>query len=354
VAIFEVTQNYLVPVAETRLSLEGITERMDLQRLLRDQIEVVAPETMVLSEEFGSFDDSRRRIDLLALDRDANVVVVELKRGADGFMDLQALRYAAMVSTLTFEQAIDAHASYLERRGLDQDASEALLDFLGWDEPNEDDFAQQVRIVLAAAEFSRELTTAVLWLNEHDLDIRCVRLQPYSLRGQILVDVQQVLPLPEATEYQVRVREKVRRERQDRHGSRDFTKYDITVGGETYRRLPKRRAVHRVVHYLCEQGVSPEDITDTIGWRSHDTLWRSVEGEHDEARFVDAARGAAAAGRPAFKVKRWFCSDDELIFHGGRTYALTKGWGLRTDEAIGSLLAAYPADIEVTEHDPER
>lgn len=207
--------------------------------------------------------------------------------------------------------------------------------------------------MLAAASFSREVTTAVLWLNEHDLDIRCVRLRPYSLRGQVLLDVQQVLPLPEATEYQVRVREKVRRERQHRQGGRDFTKYDVTVSGETFSRLPKRRAIHRVVQRLCEQGVSPEDVTDTIGWRSYDVLWRSADGELDEGGFVEAAREVATAGGPGFTRTRWFCSDEELIYHGGRTYALTKGWGRRTDEAIESLLAAYPSDIEVSEHDPE-
>lgn len=130
-AIYEVTQDRIDPVDETTLSTEGITERMDLQRLLRDQVDIVAPETMVISEEFGSFEDSRRRIDLLALDRDANVVVIELKRGADGFMDLQALRYAAMVSTLTFEQAVDAHASYLEHRGIEREL--ARLCSISWD-----------------------------------------------------------------------------------------------------------------------------------------------------------------------------------------------------------------------------
>jgi hypothetical protein len=33
-----------------------------------------------------------------------------------------------------------------------------------------------------------------------------VRLQPYNLSGRILVDVQQIIPPPEAAEYQVRVR----------------------------------------------------------------------------------------------------------------------------------------------------
>ena len=48
---------------------------------------------MVLAEEFGDWQDSRRRIDLLCLDRDAGLVVVELKRTEDGgHMELQAIR----------------------------------------------------------------------------------------------------------------------------------------------------------------------------------------------------------------------------------------------------------------------
>jgi hypothetical protein len=72
-----------------------------------------------------------------------------------------------------------------------------------------------VRIALASAEFSKELTTAVMWLNDHGLDIRCVRMRPYDDNGRLLVDVQQVIPLPEAAAYQVQVREKEQRGRQE-------------------------------------------------------------------------------------------------------------------------------------------
>ena len=59
-------------------------ERRDLQRLLRENVEVIAPDTLVIAEEFGDWEDSRRRIDLLAIDRSANLVVIELKRTEDG------------------------------------------------------------------------------------------------------------------------------------------------------------------------------------------------------------------------------------------------------------------------------
>ena len=44
-----------------------------------------------------------------------------------------------------------------------------------------------VRIILVAADFSKELTTTVLWLNERDLDIRCLRVRPYTWQGKVAV-----------------------------------------------------------------------------------------------------------------------------------------------------------------------
>jgi len=48
----------------------------------------------------------------------------------------------------------------------------------------------------------------VLWLRDHDIDISCIRLRPYENGGVRLVDVQQIIPLPEAIDYQVQIREK--------------------------------------------------------------------------------------------------------------------------------------------------
>ena len=216
--IYEFAPDRIQPLSKTTFSAMQLQERRDLQRLLRAKISVIAPDTLVIAEEFGAWDESRRRIDLLGIDRDANLVVIELKRTEDGgHMELQAIRYAAMVSTMTFDQAADVFARYLGQIGkAEADARGELLDFLGWDQPDEDAFGQDVRIVLGSAEFSRELTTSVLWLIEHGIDIRCVRLQPYSLDGRTLVDVQQIIPLPEVAEYQVRVTEKKRKEREAR------------------------------------------------------------------------------------------------------------------------------------------
>lgn len=209
-SLYEMTSSDFHPLNEASLVNLGVRERDDLQRLLRKQVEVLGDDLYVLTEEFGDWSDSRRRIDLLAIDLQANLVVIELKRTADGgHMELQAIRYASMVSAMTFERACQIHGEFLSRIGESaEDARPRILTFLGWEEPDEEAFAADVRIILVAEDFGKELTTAVLWLRERDLDIRCVRLRPYSDGDKRLIDVQQIIPLPEAHEYQVQLRAK--------------------------------------------------------------------------------------------------------------------------------------------------
>lgn len=217
-ALYEINPENLTKITKPTFDQVGLRERTDLQRLLKKQIDVISPDTLVIAEEFGEWEDSKRRIDLLGLDKKANLVVIELKRTEDGgFMELQAIRYAAMVSTMTFGRIVDIYERYLSKNGDNTtNARTAILDFLEWVEPDEDSFAQDVRIVLASANFSKELTTAVMWLNNRDLDIRCIRVIPYQDNGRILVDVQQVIPLPEAAEYQIKIKEKEQKERKEK------------------------------------------------------------------------------------------------------------------------------------------
>lgn len=223
--LFEITADKFRSIDQTSLAEMKLRERGDLQRLLRTQIEVLGDDLYVIAEEFGDWEDSRRRIDLLAIDKNANLVVIELKRTNDGgHMELQAIRYASMVSTMTFARAVEIHAEFLTQIGKKaEEAKQSLLDFLVWDEPDEEMFAADVRIILVSEDFGKELTTAVLWLRDHDIDICCVRLKPYQNGDARLIDVQQIIPLPEAIDYQVQVREKEqqgKKERAERYDER--------------------------------------------------------------------------------------------------------------------------------------
>src|SRR5690606_5134009 len=71
-AIYELHESGIKRLQKTTFAGQGIRERQDIQRMLREQIEIISEGTMVIAEEFGHWDASRRRIDLLCIDKDAD------------------------------------------------------------------------------------------------------------------------------------------------------------------------------------------------------------------------------------------------------------------------------------------
>jgi hypothetical protein len=306
-------------VNSTLFSTEGIQERTDLQAALRDKISVISPDTMVIAEEFSGWTEGARRIDLLGIDKQANLVVIELKRDETGaHMELQSLRYAAMVSTLTFNRAVEIHQQYLDKRGIEKSAEEEILNFLDWSDPAEEQFPTDVRIVLASGDFSKELTTAVMWLNERDLDIRCVRLQPYKFGEDVLLNIEQIIPLPEAEEYQVKVREQAEAQRAAARSSKDRTRYRFLD-----RIYNKRQLVLAIVtHYLQS---NPDTNFDRLRQIFPDVL----HGSYGVVALV--AQAQAKGGR-----KRYFLDEDQLLTTGdGHRIAVCNQWGIGN---IGPIL----------------
>ena len=320
----------LAAVPPAQFAALGVKEREHLQRALQDNIDVIAPGTMVLTEEFGHWEDAKRRIDLLCLDKDRQLVVVELKRTDDGgHLELQALRYAAMVSAMTFHQAVNAHAAYLSKKGGDTDAAEARIrEFL--DSPEgELTLSRKVRIVLAAADFSREITTTVLWLNDQGLDVICVRLQPLRVGDHFMIDVQQIIPLPAAQAYQVAIRDKAILLEKAEVSGRDFTKYEITNSIGTSTGLPKRRFMFEVVREAVKQGIPPEKIMEAVPLRRW-TMFLSKPGT--------LSGGELMQQYPEKDPGRYFCDDEEVFQVNAHTYAMSNQWGANTEDAAKNVI----------------
>ena len=189
---------------------------------------------------------------------------------------------------------------------------------------DEEKFGQDVRIVLVSADFSRELTSTVMWLNDKEVDIRCVRIRPYVHKGDTLIDAQQVIPLPESADYQVMVREKKRQERTSREQKSDWTRYDIRINGSVSENQTKRGSILLVVKALVEHGVDPMEIHGHFKDWGRGNAFLEVDGQIDE--FEDfsaaAAEDAEAAGKN-FSIKRWHRNSDDLMHFGEKTYALT-------------------------------
>lgn len=306
-------------VKKTQFIIEGIQERADLQSALRDNIDIISPETLIIAEEFSEWTEGTRRIDLLGIDKQTNLVVIELKRDETGVhMELQALRYAAMVSTLTFKRTVEIYQQYLDKRVSDNDAESEILSFLNWDSPLEEQFPKDTRIVLASGNFSKEITTTVMWLNERDLDIRCVRLQPYKLGDELLLNVEQIIPLPEAEEYQVKVREQAEAKRAVTKSNKDNTRYQFL--GDIYN---KRQFVLAIVTYYLAR--HPETTFEQLRQIFPDEI-------HSSYGVIAPLERAREKGGS----KRYFLNDDQILTTGdNQRIAVCNQWGIGN---IGPIL----------------
>jgi hypothetical protein len=234
---------------------------------------------------------------------------------------------------LTFNRASEIYQKYLDDSGKSINAESALLEFLGWDEPQSDDFARDVRIVLVSANFSKELTTSVMWLNERNLNIRCVRLRPYKYMEQILVDVQQIIPLPEAESYQIKIKQQTQERREAIESSKDYTRY--IFNGAVYN---KRKLVLAT-------------IKDWIAKHAPNTFSELLTAFPQELRsggmFVTASEGNEIYKRQG--IPRHFLAADELIkFPDSSVYALSNQWGKGNIETFIAQAKNFGYDIEET------
>lgn len=211
------TANRLSKLERTSFSKVGFREREHLQEWLATMPDALCEAMsegedglLIIQKEFDGFDGTRERLDLLALDRAGQLVIIENKLDDSG-RDVvwQALKYAAYCSSLKKAEIVGIFQLYLDRQG-GGDAAGLICEFLGEDTLDEvvlNDGTNQ-RIVFIAANFRREVTATVLWLREHQIDARCVKVVPYRFGEEIFVDLQQVIPTPEAADYMIRMAEK--------------------------------------------------------------------------------------------------------------------------------------------------
>ncbi|MEZ8106618.1 hypothetical protein [Vibrio cortegadensis] len=308
-SLYNIANKNLTALTPTTFAAEGLQERQDMQEALKGCIDAIAPDCLVISEEFSDWEDSRRRIDLLAIDRNANLVVIELKRDEVGaHMELQALRYAAMISTMTFEKACDYFGQYIEKEGLDIVARQEILDFVDLDEGSLDDFGNDVRIVLASADFGKELTTSVLWLRDKGIDISCVRLAPYRYKDDVLINAEQIIPVPEVEEYQVRFREKRSEQRKAQVGTKDYSKFEYK--GQLYNK--RNLALVLMIDWIEKK--RPESL-ETLLAVFDNSIRRRIAKRINEI--------------PENLMKRFHSSEQDLIeLPSGELIAISNQWGV--------------------------
>lgn len=189
-------------------------ERQHLQEWICKNTDILGERLLIIQKEFSGFDDTRERLDLLAIDEEGNLVIIENKLDDSG-RDVvwQSLKYASYCSGLTKDDIRRIFQEYLDQQQEGDLAEDKLCEFLDVDDFNELELNyDDQRIIMIAANFRKEVTSTALWLLEHNVRIKCIRVTPYELDGQILLDSEQIIPITDAEEYLIKVANKKQEE----------------------------------------------------------------------------------------------------------------------------------------------
>jgi len=209
--LYDKHNKLLAPCKETEFKSHGLLERQDLAKWIELNPAILGEDLMIITTEYDRFDKTNERLDLLGIDKEGNLVVIELKRDDSGkSVDLQAIKYAAYCSTLSLADLVDMYIRYQKQKGItltQEESQKTILDFI-----DNDDFEElndRPRIILVAKEFRPEVTASVLWLRKFAIDITCVKWDPYELAdGQVAINSSVLIPLPEAKDFVIQAERK--------------------------------------------------------------------------------------------------------------------------------------------------
>ena len=200
----------------------GLKERFDIQEWIEKTPSILGEELLVIAKEYEL--PSRTRLDLLAIDKQANLVVIELKRDESGSsVDWQSIKYASYCSNFTHEEIYRIYAEYL---GADENESELKIEtFI--DEETEN-LNESQRIILASKEFHSDVVSAVLWLRDFGVEIQCVKLEPFvDSENNLFINPTIIIPLPEAKDYIKRKETKTKEKSLSKLSSFSLEKSDL-------------------------------------------------------------------------------------------------------------------------------
>jgi hypothetical protein len=189
--------------------VEATKKDLDLEKHLECWIEkspwAIAQEPLIWigRQTTASQEDSIIFPDLIGMDRDGNIVVVELKKGrAPREVIAQILEYATWVSSLTDKEIISMATTYISQN---QNIGKTRFDKLFIDKFEVDDFPsinQTQRLFIIAEEIPPRIASVCRFLRtSHGLDIHCIEFSVFETEsGEMLVNSERIVGQEEVIE----------------------------------------------------------------------------------------------------------------------------------------------------------
>ena len=194
-----------------KLSFKELGKKeQDIEEFLSNNIELIVGDETLLIVGRQVVDTQRKRSDLTAIDKDGNLVLIEIKRDKEDAiarkepLELQSIRYAAALAKIktTEELADKVFGSYIEKYTnftsnsdltSKEYAKKELDKFL--EANNSKTFNTKQRIILIASDFDVLTLSTVAWLIQNKIDISCYSIMPTKINKDIFLEITKILPV---------------------------------------------------------------------------------------------------------------------------------------------------------------
>ena len=290
--IFDKKNKKLSKFDESSLNKEKLLERSDLQKAIVNSWDAFRNEigfssAILIGEEIKPDNSTQDSLDILAFDsEDSSLLVVELKRDRNKLHLLQAISYAAMVSSKTKDEIID-----ISKRQKTSEHEE-LLELL-----ETTDISSDIKIILLAESYHPEVIITADWLKTYGISIYAFALDVHTDGDNTYFHVDQRYPLKELTEV---------------YESRKKTNSQSKLKSLTWEEVIDS----------CEYSFSRKAIEMCL---------RIQDGDPSRKRFIH--------------ILKRFCGFDAMTFFFRRKYVniyLKKG----SDESFNEILQNLPSNIQ--------
>lgn len=177
----------LVPASKTGLEmekhLEGWLENSPWA-IAQEPLLIIGRQTAAITDECGTIFP-----DLLGIDKEGNLVIIELKKGrTPREVIAQLLEYAAWANDLSDEKIHEIAASYSMSIDTDKDVEALFLETFEIDDIPP--LNQRLRLFVAAEEISPSVAKVCRFLRQvHGVDVNCIQFNIFQTEsGEILVN----------------------------------------------------------------------------------------------------------------------------------------------------------------------
>lgn len=271
------------------MSEERLAETKHLEQWIVQHPEVIDDGMKVVATQYNRWasvegGSAKEALDVLALSSSGQTVVIELKRGSDRKVHLQAITYGALVAGFDRQMLADAHARWLATNGTqvtNEEALEQLTEHLesGWD----DDILKLPRLVLVAEAFPDQVLTTVQWLTDtvaNGLDIECHEYGLFRDDDRLYASFQKIFPVENLEGRTLRPVPNVDpNEVRERIATRERRARSVKV-------IAERRGIpdHAVIDLDLDTLVKPEIVDRIVEWLDAAPNRRSVTWVNDSVR----------------------------------------------------------------------